>query len=626
VWFVDLGRVSDPAGVDGAVAEAVGAPVERNRDPWEVVLDHLRDRETVVVLDNCEHLGGAVGSRVDSLLRACPAVRVLATSREPLGMRAEQVWRPDALAAESSAADLFCQRAGIVHPDQPTRAAVVELCRRLDGLPLAIELAAARADVATPAEIVARLDADRGLGTSRDPGLDPRQRSLEDLIGWSYDLLTAAEQIAFRRLGVFVAGFDLEAASAAVASVAGSDSYPADAAVDGDGDVDAFDVADLVWSLLAKSLIAADPTAGTTRYRMLVTVRAHAHRLLAAHGELAPVASRVARHYLRAFGPDIDKADPDFHAQRAREVDNLHQLIGLLATSDQPTAQALACVVLFHLRISSPGQSLKVGRSLLERLDEPSPARVALLAYAAALASACGDSRSADELLESAMALRGSVGEPPWIEGFIDQQRGIIAVQRSEPRLAVEIATAGLARAASPAARCRLYNLLGIAQMDLDDFDSARWAEEQALELSRGRENHVSLAADLCNVAESALRAGDLSAAAAHQHEALEVASRIGHSTIVAFSAIVAARILGHQRGWARATRLQAAADNTLASLGVALYPSDRQLSDELLAAAAEHLGADEFERQRALGASRPIEETIAETQEVLAEAATSPR
>ncbi len=623
VWLVDLGRVSDPAGVDTAVAEAVGAPVERDRDPWVAVLDHLREREVVVLMDNCEHLVDMVVSRVDSMLRSCPGVRVLATSREPLGIRSERVWRPDALAADSSAVELFCQRAGLDDIDAPTREAVVELCGLLDGLPLAIELAAARADVATPAQIVSRLTADRGLGHSRDPGLDARQRSLEGLIGWSYELLTAAEQTAFCRLGVFVAGFDLAAAGAAVAPEAGVDSNAAGGAPD--GEVDAIDAADLVWSLLAKSLIAADPAAGTTRYRMLVTVRAYARRVLVAHDELTAVASRVARHYLRAFGPDIDKADPDFYGQRAREIDNLRHLIGLLAACDQPTAQALACAVVIGLRVASPRQSLLAGRSLVEDLDAPSPERVALLTNVATSAESCGDSSLADELLESAMALRSAVGEPPWLEGTIDQQRGIVAVQRNDPRRAVEIAIAGLAHAASPAARCRLYNLLGIAQMDLGDFDSACRAVEQALELSRGRENYVSLAADLCNLAENDLRAGDLSAAAAHQHEALDIASRIGHSTIVAFSAIVAARILGHQRGWARATRLQAAADGILTGLGVALYPSDRQLSDDLLAAAAEQLGADQFEHQLALGAGRPIEETIAETQAVLAEFAATP-
>lgn len=300
----------------------------------------------------------------------------------------------------------------------------------------------------------------------------------------------------------------------------------------------------------------------------------------------------------------------------------MRHLIGLLAACDQPTAQALGCAVVIGLMVASPRQSLMVGRSLVEDLDEASPERVALLAHVATSAGSGGDWSLADELLESAMELRSTVGEPPWLDGIIDQQRGIVAVQRNDPHRAVEIAMAGLAHAASTAAQCRLYNLLGIAQMDLGDYDSAGWAVERALELSRGRENYVSLAADLCNLAESDLRAGDLSAAAAHQHEALDVASRIGHPTIVAFSAIVAARILGHQRGWSRATRLQAAADGILNGLGVALYPSDRQLSDDLLAAAAEQLGADEFDHQRALGTGRPIEETIAETQEVLAEAA----
>jgi predicted ATPase/class 3 adenylate cyclase len=599
-WFVDLARISDPAGLAGLVAEAVGAPIERDREVWPAVIDHLRDRETAVLMDNCEHLGGEVTVRVDSLLRACPRVRVLATSREPLGLRGERVWRPTPLAADTSGLELFCQRAGLGDMDAATRASAVELCARLDGLPLAIELAAARADVVTPAQILARLDTDRGLGASRDPTLDPRQRSLEDLIGWSYDLLDEAEQAAFRRLGLFVAGFDLSTVTAAVA----------------DESLDEFDVADLVWSLLAKSLIITDPTGEGTRYRMLATIRSHARQVLDSHHELADVAARLARHYLDEFGPDVSTNDSSFYADLARELDNLRHLIPIAAGFQQQTAQELATVVVGEVARASPRQSLVAGLALLEELDRPRAERVGLLARTADSAVRCGDIAAADHRLDQAAALRATTGEPPWLDGMIDQQRGLSAVHRRDLASAREIAASGLARATTPIGKARLYNLQSLTCAEAGDFHAAKVAVERTMECTRSVHSNMM---NLSNLAELSLRIGDLREAAGHQHESLDLAARIGDATVIAFSANVAARIMGNHHEWALATRLQAAADAILADAGVVLYPSDRELNDTLLASAAEHLGPDEFEQERLVGSTLPIEDTIAETTQVLA-------
>ena len=209
------------------------------------------------------------------------------------------------------------------------RATVVELCRLLDGLPLAIELAAARCDVLAPAEILARLGRQPALLRSDDPTISARQRSLDDTIAWSHELLSADEQLAFRRLGVFAAGFGLEASTAAVA----------------DDDIDPYDVPELVWSLVSKSLVASEPAAGSTRYRMLDTIRAFAQRRLARSGELAPVAVRLGRFYVDSYGPQLEKADAQLLAERAREIDNMRALIPTVAPHDEELAQHLACTV-----------------------------------------------------------------------------------------------------------------------------------------------------------------------------------------------------------------------------------------------------------------------------------------
>jgi len=605
VWFVDLGRVGDTGGVVAVIAEAVSAPIGRESEVWPAVVDHLRERQCVLLVDNCEHLGVDIAAQVDTLLRACPGVRVAATSREPLGLRGERVWRPGALSPRTTAVELFCLRAGLDHLSPDTLATVVELCERLDGLPLAIELAAARADVVTPAQMLARLDGGRGLGASRDPTLEPRQRSLEDLIGWSYDLLTADEQAAFRRLALFVAGFDLESATAAVATDA----------------LDAYDVPDLVWSLLSKSLIVNDPGAGATRYRMLSTIRDHARRLLEHYHESTEVAARLARYYMDTFGPQIDKKDTSFHSGRSREVNNLRHLIPILAGYDVAIAQALATVVVDDAYLPSPRRALSTGQGFLDELDEPTPERVGLLARVASCAANCGDLVVAGHLIEQALALRATVGEPGWLDGVIDQHRGIIAIQSKDPSVALEIAAQGLTSTTTLRGQLRLYNVMAIASSELDDPNAARRAAEHAVGLSRRLGNISTLAQDLANLAEMCFRAGDLKDAAAYQLQALDLAMDVDDKVLVAFSIIVAARIIGQRKKWILAARLQTAADTLLADAGVVLYPADRALNDSLLAEAATHLGPEAFERQRSIGASLPIEDAIIATREVLAAA-----
>ena len=259
IWFVDL------APLERAHARRPRRSPTRSRrrrmttgTTLAAVLEHLRDRHAALILDNCEHLTAAVARHVDALLRACPRVQVVTTSREPIGLRGERIWRLAPLAADDAAVRLFCDRAGLTGRSTSRGArTVAELCRLLDGLPLAIELAAARCDVLDPAEILARLGRQPTLLRSDDPTLSARQRSLDETISWSHELLGADEQLAFRRLGVFAAGFGLEAPTAAIA---------------GD-DIDPYDVPELVWSLVSKSLVATEPAAGSTRYRMLDTVR-----------------------------------------------------------------------------------------------------------------------------------------------------------------------------------------------------------------------------------------------------------------------------------------------------------------------------------------------------------------
>ncbi len=362
-WFVDLAPLAETSAVPGAIAGAISAVAGDRGDVWSNVLDHLRDRHALLIMDNCEHLTVEIARRVDSLLRSCPLIRVLATSREPLGLQAERIWRPSPLPTDTTGPELFCQRAGLDHPDATTRAAITQLCDRLDGLPLAIELAAARADVLTAAEILARLDSRQALLRSRDPTLSERQRSLDALIDWSCQLLDPTERSVFRRLGVFAAGFDLEAAAAAVA----------------DETIDVAEVPELVWSLQSKSLVGTEPAASANRYRMLRTIRTFAVEQLDVAGEAGEVAAKVGRYYMSRYEPQQSKLDPGVVSDRAREIDNMQNIVSIISTSDPGLALEIACTLVAHHAISSTVTALDLGLGYLDLLPSATEARVKLL-------------------------------------------------------------------------------------------------------------------------------------------------------------------------------------------------------------------------------------------------------
>jgi predicted ATPase len=239
----------------------------------ETLLRFLSDRRALVVLDNCEHLLDATAAIVVALVEACPGERLLATSREPIGIAGEVSWRVPSLSLADEAVELFTDRARRVRPDfrltDNNTATVTEICERLDGLPLAIELAAARVRALSLAEIVDGLHDRFRLLTGGARTAVRRQQTLQASVDWSHALLTAPERVLFRRLAVFLGGFDLDAAQA----------------VAGGGEVERYQVLDELTLLVDKSLVVADDTEGRTRYRLLETVRQYALQKLGESGE-----------------------------------------------------------------------------------------------------------------------------------------------------------------------------------------------------------------------------------------------------------------------------------------------------------------------------------------------------
>ena len=603
VWFVDITAVSDSALLARAVADAIGVPSGEAIDARTAVVDHLRGRHALVMMDNCEHVTVGVARHIDEILRGCPTVRVIATSREPLGLRGERIWRLPPLAADDAAVELFCDRAGLTCDADPSlRGTLVELCRLLDGLPLAIELAASRCEVLTPAEILGRLGRQKDLLRSRDPTLSDRQRSLDETIAWSHQLLSSDEQLAFRRLGVFVAGFGLEAATPTVA----------------DDVIDPYDVPELVWSLVSKSLVTSEPAAGSTRYRMLDTIRTFARRQLDRAGELPGVAVGLGRFFVEAYGAQLEKADVQVLTERGREIDNMRALIPMVAAHDAELAQALACTVVVDHHGASLGAGLDEGLRFLDLLTAPTPERVALFAEVARLAIDCGDIDTASNLQHQAKVLAAETGSPLWIDGRIDQQRGIIAIHHGDVDQARAIALTGLGQAATLIGRARLLNLLCLAVSEQGAYDEARQAAEDSLDIMTQLGMIEARIIELANLAEIELRAGHPHLAARRQLHGLDLALEAGSVLNVSSAVIIAARLVSLTGDWTTATRLQSVADATMSQIGQSLYPTDRALCDTLLASAADRLGGSQFDREIDVGRSLSITDAVHEARRVL--------
>jgi predicted ATPase/class 3 adenylate cyclase len=412
-WLVELGGVGDPLTVGEATATALGMQARAIQPLATTLIDFLRTKRLLLVLDNCEHLVGAVATLVERVVAGCPNVVVLATSRESLAVAGEhlvplppmQLPAGDTLdvVASCEAVRLFVERGGDVRPGftvAPGNAAVLaQLCRRLDGIPLAIELAAARMRSMSLEDILSHLDRRFHLLTGGRRSALTRQQTLRGAMDWSYDLLVEPERMLLRRLAVFAGGFDLAAAESVAAG----------------GPVDALDVAVLLDRLVDKSLVVADPSGPCSRFRLLEMIRDYLWDRLADSGE----AEAVARHHANFFlefaamagaglrGPD----ELSWLEQIERELDNLRGAAAWAANAgDADVALGIIASLstAFGTRIGAPFGPIA------ERAADMPQARRHLL-RGVALASAArgardrGDRESAralaDRALEAAAAL-----------------------------------------------------------------------------------------------------------------------------------------------------------------------------------------------------------------------------
>jgi predicted ATPase len=389
-WMVDLSGLADPTLVAKTIASALEVRDEPGRTPLESLKQHLASSSELIVVDNCEHLIDAVAEVVDDLMRHCPGVRVLGTSREALRLEGEVTWPvpalslpPEASSQETAATELFVARAQETRSGfKPTNAeqlAIAAICRRLDGLPLAIELAAARMPHLTVAEIASRLDDRFRLLTGGSRAALPRQRTLEAAVRWSYDLLDQQKQDLFNRLSVFAGGFTLEAV---------------DACFEDAGRSHLDDVAELV----DKSLVTSDEVGDVTRYRMLETIRAFARERLMDGGNATNVRSEHLRWLANVMADSAQHIDGPMQMQTLaaldRELDNIRAALGWASDSGDPRDLRLGISAVCDLNRYWWLRSVGEGRYFLEQLIEgqpPNELSARVLFVRGVLAAASGD-------------------------------------------------------------------------------------------------------------------------------------------------------------------------------------------------------------------------------------------
>lgn len=577
-WWVDLASVTGRELLAETVAAALGVAGVPGQDMDVAVARHLRGRAALLVFDNCEQVVADCAGLIEWLLRSCPELTVVATSREMLGVAGERVFRVDGLELpardddNSDAVELFIQRASAVSPGFSAgadRAAIARLVRQLDGLPLAIELAAARAGTLGVAEIASRLSADAIVLRHPSRGAAARHQTLQAALDWSYRLLTAPEQALFRRLACFGGSFTLPAAEHACS---GGELAPAD-------------VADLLAALVAKSLVLVGERGERYRYRMLETIRQYAGRKLAGSGEEPATLAAHARYYLQvAEGAQGGLAAGQLSSLEVFEAehDNMRAVLGrtLDATGagspgDVTSGARLATLLWpFWYRRGHYQEA----RSWLERaaaavVSEPIPAQVqaAVLAGAGAVAFLQCDYAVAAERLSKARTLYEEVGDQVGLAGAL-QRLGSIAREEGRYADARKLHSESLAiwsEIGDAAGVAESQDFLGFAAWLSGDAPTALELSGKALAFYQAAGRRQEAASALLNMGVAASLRGDAERGAALLQESLDIATQTGYREGIAWALQELAVVIADDD-------TEAAADMLAESLEIHLSLGDR--------------------------------------------------
>ena len=536
VWLVELAAVTDENAVVPAISAALRLVAQPGRPALEALLDALAPQDVLIVVDNCEHLIGACAETAEAVLRRCPEVHLVATSREPLGIGGETIYRVPSMSLpgpedsdfpviqSSDAVALLADRArahGVgFSVDEQTGPLVAFVCRQLDGMPLAIELAAARLRTMSLAELGDRLDQRFRLLTGGSRTALERQQTLRATIGWSHALLRSPEQLLLARLSVFADGFDIDAAEA----------------VCGTGEIHVLDIAGLLGSLVDKSLVAAEPAGGTLRYRLLETIRLFAAERLAEAGEVEATAAAAGHcaYFLSVAeaaaahltGPEQGRWLARLDADQA----NLRRAAAHAAGRPDGTALVLRLGVALHRYWETRSRAQEAFGLLVPALRRPDAGADPHL-FAAALVAAAGLARSIDmatarQLCEQAVEVARPLGDDRLLIRSL-ASLGATCYFAGEPDKGRQLGQESVQRARKLSDDVLLASSLRGYLLTIDQAPPLQLFAEAIACTERSGDRLTNI--NLHNHAGvHALRTGDIPAARAHLEAAVHAGQRIG--------------------------------------------------------------------------------------------------
>jgi len=623
VWFVELAALHDPQLLAHTLANALELR-QVSADPTADLASYLEPQELLVVLDNCEHLTDECAVLASKLLAAAPGLRILATSRHVLGVEGEQILSvpplsvPDADrevlvgdATQFESVTLFLDRAGAVAPGfeivDANRATVVELCRRLDGIPLAIELAAVWLRILSPAQILDRLEDRFRLLTSGRRAAPARQQALDATVGWSFELCSPAEQLMWARLSVFSGGFDLEAAEA----VCSGDEILRD------------DVLSLVAGLVNKSIVvrqqATDHTAAW--YQMLETIRQYGAERLLDHDQVKPVQTRHRDHYrslaAQFAAGGFSRQQAEWFVRLRREHDNVRAALEFCLS--EPGEAPIA------LDIAAPMWNfwfagfLREGHRYLIRAlalaTEPTPSRATALWATGYLAMFAGEFGQTGEMMDAASALAERFDDD-LLRARIMEGRGQAKIYQGDLLTAVEVLEEARTRFRSvgnPLGEFDTLILLSAATFFLDDPRVDEFSR-QALALAEHHGALSSKAYALWSVGIALWRAGEHGQAIHALRDCVRLFQTMHDLTGISFGVQALSWCAASAAPDERATRLLGASQAVWRTSGAKVDETNAygMIDQRSQATAREALGAARFEQAFAEGASYSLEQAVA--------------
>ena len=632
VWLVEFAPLADPLLVPHAVTSALGIREEAGRSVLTTLADYLQSRQALLVFDNCEHLVAACAVLAESLLRTCARLHIVATSREALRIGGETVWRVPSLSlpdprqlpafdhlAQYEAVQLFGERAATIEPGftltKQNAHAVAQVCQHLDGIPLAIELAAGRISMFSVIQIAARLDARFRLLTEGSRTALPRQQTLRATVDWSYALLSKGEQVLLQRLSVFAGNWTLEAVEAICEEET--------AQRGGEGE----DVLGVLTQLVNKSLVIAEEQNGEVRYRLLETIRHYAHEKLVNAGQAEEMCRRHWEWCLRL----AEEAEPKLRGieqaiwlkRLETEHDNLRAALGrsLSAREGEIAARLAGALWRFWLTHShfSEGRHW-LDAILANRGTLSTSAQSKVLFGAADSARWQGDFERARALHAQRLTLHRTLGDKDGIAESLNYL-GWTAAFQGDQEQATKLCEESLA----------LYRELGnkqgvatslfclaVAALLRGEYKRAAALSEESITIRRELHDQSFLAYSLAGMTLATALQGDFERAMQACREALAVSQALGHKNGLAYGLEAMAGMAGAQGQAQRAAKLFGAAQALRDAIGAPSPPGIRTLYERLLVTARVHLGEAAFAEICAQGRTITLEQAMAEAEQTV--------